>query len=52
MLNLQTNGLDIFNISRKDFEDIKTTDLVAAKWFGELWVCQKNMLKVFLKLRC
>ena len=28
------NGLDIFNISESDFDDLKTTDLVAAKWFG------------------
>lgn len=28
------SGLDIFNLSESDFEDIKTTELVAAKWFG------------------
>ncbi|MFQ5497863.1 MAG: ribosome rescue protein RqcH [Nitrosopumilus sp.] len=28
------NGLDIFNISESDFKDLKTTDLVAGKWFG------------------
>ena len=28
------NGLDIFNISELDFEDLKTTDLVSGKWFG------------------
>ncbi len=28
------SGLDIFNLSETDFEGIKTTDLVAAKWFG------------------
>ncbi len=28
------NGLDIFNISESDFDEIKTTDLVSAKWFG------------------
>ena len=28
------SGLDIFNLSEKDFEGIKTTELVAAKWFG------------------
>lgn len=27
-------GLDIFNISESDFEDLKTTDLISAKWFG------------------
>ncbi|MDH3340836.1 MAG: ribosome rescue protein RqcH [Nitrosopumilus sp.] len=29
-----SGGLDIFNISESDFEDLKTTDLVSAKWFG------------------
>ena len=28
------SGLDIFNLSENDFEDIKTTELVAGKWFG------------------
>jgi len=28
------NELDIFNISESDFDDLKTTDLVAGKWFG------------------
>ena len=28
------SGLDIFNLSENDFEDIKTTELVSAKWFG------------------
>ncbi len=28
------SGLDIFNLSESDFKDIKTTELVAAKWFG------------------
>ena len=28
------NGLDIFNIVQSDFDELKTTDLVAAKWFG------------------
>ena len=28
------SGLDIFNISDSDFDDLKTTDLVAGKWFG------------------
>jgi len=27
-------GLDIFNIAQSDFDELKTTDLVAAKWFG------------------
>jgi len=28
------SGLDIFNIVQSDFDELKTTDLVAAKWFG------------------
>jgi len=27
-------GLDIFNITKSDFDELKTTDLVSAKWFG------------------
>lgn len=29
-----TSGLDIFNLKESDFDELKTTDLVAAKWFG------------------
>ena len=28
------NGVDIFNIVQSNFDELKTTDLVAAKWFG------------------
>jgi len=28
------SGLDVFNISESDFDDLKTTDLVSAKWVG------------------
>jgi len=28
------NGLDIFNILESDFDALKTSDLVSAKWFG------------------
>jgi len=28
------NGLDIFNISELDFEDLRTIDLISAKWIG------------------
>ena len=28
------NKLDIFNMVESDFDDLKTTDLVSAKWFG------------------
>lgn len=27
-------GLDVFNIIESDFDELKTTDLVSAKWFG------------------
>ncbi|MBS1268319.1 MAG: hypothetical protein MAG458_01048 [Nitrosopumilus sp.] len=27
-------GLDIFNLDQTDFDELKTTDLVSAKWFG------------------
>lgn len=29
-----TTGLDIFNLSESNFEDLKNTELVSAKWFG------------------
>ena len=29
-----TNELDIFNLSESNFEDLKNTELVSAKWFG------------------
>ena len=29
-----TNGLDIFNLCESNFEDLKNTELVSAKWFG------------------
>ena len=28
------NGLDIFNMTESDFDDLKTIDLVSAKWIG------------------
>jgi len=28
------NNLDIFNITESNFDDLKTTDLISAKWFG------------------
>ena len=28
------SGLDIFNIMESDFEDLKTSDLIAGKWLG------------------
>lgn len=29
-----TSGLDVFNISESDFDELKTTELICAKWFG------------------
>lgn len=29
-----TSGLDIFNLSELDFDGLKTTELICAKWFG------------------
>ncbi|KAF6248190.1 hypothetical protein C6990_01780 [Nitrosopumilus sp. b3] len=29
-----TSGLDIFNLSESDFDGLKTTELICAKWFG------------------
>lgn len=29
-----SSGLDIFNLKESDFDELKTTDIIAAKWFG------------------
>ena len=46
-----TSGLDIFNISESDFDELKTTELICAKWFGRTLGLPKNMLKEYLKMQ-
>ena len=42
------NNLDIFNITEADFNDLKTSDLISAKWFGRtLGLPKKYVESVF-----
>ena len=42
------NNLDIFNITESNFDDLKTTDLISAKWFGRtLGLPKKYVESVF-----
>ena len=42
------NNLDIFNLSESDFDELKNTDLIAAKWFGRtLGLPKKYVESVF-----
>ena len=42
------NNLDIFNLTESDFDELKNTDLIAAKWFGRtLGLPKKYVESVF-----
>ena len=42
------NNLDIFNLTESDFDGLKNTDLIAAKWFGRtLGLPKKYVESVF-----
>ncbi len=42
------NNLDIFNLTESNFDDLKNTDLIAAKWFGRtLGLPKKYVESVF-----
>ena len=43
-------GLDIFNITQSDFDELKTTDLVAAKWFGRTLGLPKKYVEGVFKI--
>ncbi len=45
------SGLDIFHIKESDFEDLKTSDLIAGKWVGRTLGLPKNMSKEYLNLQ-
>lgn len=45
-----TSGTDIFNISESDFEDLKTSDLVCAKWFGRTLGLPKKYVEGIFEL--
>lgn len=44
------NGLDIFNISEKDFHELKQTDLTAAKWLGRTLGLPKKYVEGIFKI--
>ena len=44
------SGLDIFNISESDFDELKTTDLVCAKWFGRTLGLPKKYVEGIFEL--
>ena len=45
-----TSGLDIFDLQESDFEDLKTTDLVAAKWFGRTLGLPKKYVEAVFEI--
>ena len=44
------SGLDIFNLHESDFDELKTTDLVAAKWFGRTLGLPKKYVEAVFEI--
>ena len=44
------SNLDIFNIKESDFDELKTTDLVAAKWFGRTLGLPKKYVEAVFQI--
>lgn len=44
------SGLDIFNLKESDFDELKTTDLVAAKWFGRTLGLPKKYVEAVFEI--
>ena len=44
------SGLDIFNLKESDFDELKTTDLVAAKWFGRTLGLPKKYVEAVFQI--
>ena len=44
------SGLDIFNLKESDFDELKITDLVAAKWFGRTLGLPKKYVEAVFKI--
>ena len=44
------SGLDIFNIKESDFEDLKTSDLIAGKWIGRTLGLPKKYVEGIFEL--
>ncbi|AFS83767.1 ribosome rescue protein RqcH [Candidatus Nitrosopumilus sediminis] len=45
-----SSGLDIFNLKESDFDELKTTDLVAAKWFGRTLGLPKKYVEAVFEI--
>ena len=45
-----SSGLDIFNISELDFEDLKKSELIAGKWFGRTLGLPKKYVEGIFEL--
>ena len=44
------SGLDIFNLKESNFDELKTTDLVAAKWFGRTLGLPKKYVEAVFEI--
>ena len=44
------SGLDIFNLKESDFDELKITDLVAAKWFGRTLGLPKKYVEAVFEI--
>jgi predicted ribosome quality control (RQC) complex YloA/Tae2 family protein len=45
-----SSGLDIFNIKESDFDELKITDLIAAKWFGRTLGLPKKYVEAVFEI--
>jgi predicted ribosome quality control (RQC) complex YloA/Tae2 family protein len=45
-----SSGLDIFDLKESDFDELKTTDIVAAKWFGRTLGLPKKYVEAVFKI--
>ena len=45
-----SSGLDVFNISELDFEDLKKSELIAGKWFGRTLGLPKKYVEGIFEL--
>ncbi len=45
-----SSGLDIFNLKELDFDELKTTDLIAAKWFGRTLGLPKKYVEAVFEI--
>ena len=44
------SGLDIFNLKESDFDGLKTTDMIAAKWFGRTLGLPKRYVEAVFEI--